>query len=137
MDLAGVGGDDEFDGVGVDVFPQVGGDEFVAESFFSGKLEGMAEPFVGGVQVQKPCQQGFVSSVAPVGGGEGAVEVHLCFPDVAADQLVSHFAQAGGSGGVGAGGADHDGTHDVEKRGGGHRTSFLRRSRVWIWALFL
>ena len=73
----------------------------------------------GNVQVvrghaQQPRDEGLVRAVAHAGGGEGAVEMQGRLHRLVPQQGPGHAADAHRPGGVGAGGAYHDGTHDVK-----------------------
>ena len=56
-----------------------------------------------------------MGTVALAGGGEGAVEQKLRPYRLLAQQGAGHPADADRTGGVGAGGAHHHGTQDVEQ----------------------
>ena len=55
-----------------------------------------------------------VGAVALVGTGKGAIEGKVCLDDGAGEHSPGQLGDTQGTGGVGAGGADHIGADDIE-----------------------
>ena len=70
-------------------------------------LKGEGDPHIVGVHAQQTRHQRPIGAVAGAGLGKGAVEVDLGLHRLTAQQCTGHLADAGRSGGVGAGGTHH------------------------------
>ncbi len=60
------GSNHEFYGVGVSVFAQISGDEFIADAFLFRQFKGLTKAFIKRVQVQKAGKEGFVGTMAAI-----------------------------------------------------------------------